>query len=78
MDKLKSILTWLGTGIQGIFDILRDAPYLVLPLLGVLWMVFRFIDIVFGFSNDYNSYDVLMMGMMIIVLLNTEANKSKK
>ena len=68
----------LGTGIEGIMDIFREAPYLILPILGVLWMIFRLIDVVFGFSNDYDTYEVLMMGMMITVLLNTESLRNKK
>jgi hypothetical protein len=78
MNKLKKALTWLGTGIEGIMDIFREAPYLILPILGVLWMIFRLIDVVFGFSNDYDTYEVLMMGMMITVLLNTESLRNKK
>ena len=78
MDKLKKALTWLGTGIEGIMDILRESPFLILPILGVLWMVFRLVDVMFGFSNDYNTYEVLMMGMVITILLNTESLRNKK
>lgn len=78
MDKLKKALTWLGTGIEGIMDILRESPFLILPILGVLWMIFRLVDVMFGFSNDYNTYEVLMMGMVITILLNTESLRNKK
>jgi len=78
MDKLKKALTWLGTGIEGIASILRESPFLILPILGVLWMIFRLIDTIFGFSNDHNTYEVLMMGMMITILLNTESLRNKK
>lgn len=71
-DGLIKAVKWIGEGVTGVGEILTKAPYLVLPIMAVLWMVFRLIDIVFGFSHDTSTYEILMMSMMIHVLLNTE------
>jgi len=63
---------WFGEGVTGIAKILREAPYLLLPIMAVLWMIFRLIDVVFGFETNANTYEILTMGMLIHILLNTE------
>jgi hypothetical protein len=78
MDKIKAILNWFGTGIQGIANIIAETPSMMLPFVAVLWMCFRMIDVMFGFSTDFSSYEVIMMAMTVIILLNTESIKNKK
>lgn len=74
MERLKSILSWFGQGIEGVVDLFRKAPYIVFPLLGILWMMFRAIDAIF-FNEYTDSYYFIMMGMLIVVLFNSENKK---
>ena len=76
MSKLKSILKWFGEGAEGVMDLFRTAPYLVFPLLGVLWMLFRLVDAI-AFGEYTDSYYFIMMGMTIVILFNSEKKKDK-
>jgi len=76
MNEIKNGLIkaakWMAEGLTGMVDILRTAPYLLLPIMAVLWMIFRLIDVVFGFESSSSTYEILTMGMLIHILLNTE------
>lgn len=72
IDGVVKVAKWFAEGVTGIAKILREAPYLLLPVMAVLWMTFRLIDVVFGFETSTSTYEILTMGMLIHILLNTE------
>jgi len=79
MEKIKSFLSaagnaakWILSGFEDLSVTLRKAPYLLLPILGVAWMIVGLLDTVLGYGTDISTFEILMMGMMINVLLNTE------